>query len=111
MTPSDFTVKNLTIEALEYVLGSQHFSLYHSQTIDFAGIFTDFKSVSNSEFLKAFVRPFFLLKSEGKRGEMRKNYFAKLVSYMKNVYHVDRGLNKLSDGRVNPTYSTGQNMR
>jgi hypothetical protein len=27
---------------------------------------------------------------------------------MKNVYHVDRGLNKLSDGRVNPTYSTGQ---
>ncbi|WP_243450473.1 transposase [Desulfosporosinus sp. Sb-LF] len=27
---------------------------------------------------------------------------------MKNVYHVDRCLNKLSDGRVNPTYSTGQ---
>ena len=23
---------------------------------------------------------------------------------MKNVYHVERGLNKLSDGRVNPTY-------
>ena len=39
---------------------------------------------------------------------MRKNYLAKLVNYMKNVYHVDRGLNKLSDGRVNPTYSTGQ---
>ena len=39
---------------------------------------------------------------------MRKNHFAKLVSYMKNVYHVDRGVNKLSDGRVNPTYSTGQ---
>jgi hypothetical protein len=39
---------------------------------------------------------------------MRKNYFAKLVNYIKNVYHVDRGLNKLSDGRVNPTYSTGQ---
>ena len=39
---------------------------------------------------------------------MRQNYFAKLVKYMKNVYHVDRGLNKLSDGRVNPTYSTGQ---
>jgi len=39
---------------------------------------------------------------------MRQNYFAKLVRYMKNVYHVDRGLNKLSDGRVNPTYSTGQ---
>jgi len=39
---------------------------------------------------------------------MRKNYFAKLVKYMKNVYHIERGLNKLSDGRVNPTYSTGQ---
>jgi len=39
---------------------------------------------------------------------MRINYFTKLVRYMKNVYHIDRGLNKLSDGRVNPTYSTGQ---
>jgi hypothetical protein len=39
---------------------------------------------------------------------MRNNYFAKLVKYMKNVYHIERGLNKLSDGRVNPTYSTGQ---
>jgi len=39
---------------------------------------------------------------------MRKNHFAKLVTYMKNVYHLDRGLNKLSDGRVNPTYSTAQ---
>jgi len=38
---------------------------------------------------------------------MRKNYFAKLVNYMKNVYHIQHGLNKLSDGRVNPTYSTG----
>ncbi|TGE31020.1 hypothetical protein [Desulfosporosinus sp. Sb-LF] len=27
---------------------------------------------------------------------------------MRNVYHVDRRLNKLSDGRVNPTYRTGQ---
>jgi len=27
---------------------------------------------------------------------------------MKNVYHVDRGLNIFSDRRVNPTYSTGQ---
>ena len=25
-----------------------------------------------------------------------------------NVYHLDRGLNKLSDGRANPTYSTAQ---
>ncbi|WP_199241844.1 hypothetical protein [Desulfosporosinus sp. Sb-LF] len=27
---------------------------------------------------------------------------------MKNVYQIDRGLSKLSDGRVNPTYGTGQ---
>jgi predicted transposase YbfD/YdcC len=27
---------------------------------------------------------------------------------MKNVYHIEHGLNRLSDGRVNPTYSTGQ---
>ena len=39
---------------------------------------------------------------------MRKNYFAKLVKYMKNVYHIENGLNKLSDGRVNPTYNTAQ---
>ncbi|SPF52862.1 conserved hypothetical protein [Candidatus Desulfosporosinus infrequens] len=38
---------------------------------------------------------------------MRKNYFAKLVNYMKYVYHLKRGLNKLSDGRVNLTYSIG----
>jgi len=39
---------------------------------------------------------------------MRKNYFAKLVKYMKNVYDIEYGLNKLSDGRINPTYSTGK---
>ena len=39
---------------------------------------------------------------------MRKNYFVKLVKYMKNVYHIENGLNKLSDGRVNPTYNTAQ---
>ncbi|KLU66406.1 transposase DDE domain protein [Desulfosporosinus acididurans] len=39
---------------------------------------------------------------------MRKNYFVKLVRYMKNVYHLEHGLNKLSDGRVNPTYRTSQ---
>lgn len=39
---------------------------------------------------------------------MRKNYFVKLVKYIKNVYHIEKGLNKLSDGRVNPKYSTGQ---
>ncbi|TGE31248.1 hypothetical protein [Desulfosporosinus sp. Sb-LF] len=30
------------------------------------------------------------------------------MRYIKNVYHLERGLNKLTDGRVNPTYSTGQ---
>lgn len=39
---------------------------------------------------------------------MRKNYFSKLVKYIKNVYHIELSLNKLSDGRVSPTYSTGQ---
>jgi len=39
---------------------------------------------------------------------MRKNYFLKLVNYMKNACHVERGLNELFDERVNPTYSTGQ---
>lgn len=27
---------------------------------------------------------------------------------MKNVYHIDRGLNKLTDGRANPTSKTAQ---
>ncbi|NRT91281.1 hypothetical protein [Clostridium beijerinckii] len=39
---------------------------------------------------------------------MRKNYFAKLVKYMKNVYHIENGINKLTDLRVNPTYDTAQ---
>ncbi|WP_160690521.1 hypothetical protein [Clostridium sp. C2-6-12] len=39
---------------------------------------------------------------------MRKNYFEKLVKYMKNVYHIENGLNKLTDGRINPTYDTAQ---
>ena len=39
---------------------------------------------------------------------MRKNYFAKLVNYMKNVYDGDRYINRLSDGRVNPKYKTCQ---
>ncbi len=37
---------------------------------------------------------------------MRKNYFAKLVNYVKNVYHIERGLKKLKDARVDPTYQT-----
>jgi hypothetical protein len=39
---------------------------------------------------------------------MRKNYFIKLVNYMKNVYHIDQGINKLKDSRVSPKYKTGQ---
>ena len=39
---------------------------------------------------------------------MRKNYFAKLVRYIKDVYHIERALSKLADGRVNPTYDTAQ---
>jgi hypothetical protein len=38
---------------------------------------------------------------------MRKNYFAKLMNYMKNVYNIDRLFNKLEDSRVNPKYKTG----
>jgi hypothetical protein len=37
---------------------------------------------------------------------MRKNYFVKLINYMKNVYHIDNGVNKLKDGRVGPSYKT-----
>ncbi len=32
----------------------------------------------------------------------------KLVRYMKNVYHIEAGLNKLTDSRVNTTYNTAQ---
>ncbi len=39
---------------------------------------------------------------------MRKNYFAKIVKYIINVYNIDRSLNKLMDGRKNPTYKTCQ---
>ncbi|AVK48351.1 hypothetical protein AXY43_10065 [Clostridium sp. MF28] len=39
---------------------------------------------------------------------MRKNYFAKLVKHMKNVYYIESELNKLTDLRVNPTYDTAQ---
>lgn len=39
---------------------------------------------------------------------LRKNYFNKLINYMKNVYHIENGLKKLSDGRINPTYKTGK---
>jgi len=39
---------------------------------------------------------------------MRKNYFVKLIKYMKNVYNIEHGINKLTDGRVNPKYKTSQ---
>jgi len=39
---------------------------------------------------------------------LRKNYFAKLVRYMKNVYHIENGLNKLTDGRIKPTHNTAK---
>jgi len=39
---------------------------------------------------------------------MRKNYFVKLMNYMKNVYHIENGINKLTDERVSPKYKTPQ---
>ncbi|AFM41463.1 hypothetical protein Desaci_2519 [Desulfosporosinus acidiphilus SJ4] len=60
----------------------------------------------------SFVKLLYPLKSVGKRVYIRKNYFGKLVNcYRKNVYHIERRLKKLSDGKVNPIYSTGQVIR
>ncbi len=39
---------------------------------------------------------------------MRNNHFAKLLKYMKNVFSIDKGLNQLTDDRVNPKYKTSQ---
>ena len=39
---------------------------------------------------------------------MDKNYFAKLLKYIKNVYHIERSIEKLRDTRVNPKYKTAQ---
>ena len=39
---------------------------------------------------------------------MRRNYFEKLIKYIKKVYHIEDGLHALKDGRVNPTYQTAQ---
>ncbi len=39
---------------------------------------------------------------------MDTNYFVKLINYMKNVYHIESGVRKLTDKRVNPTYKTAQ---
>ena len=38
--------------------------------------------------------------------EMRKNYFAKIVKYIKDVYNVEEGFRNLQDERINPTYKT-----
>ena len=39
---------------------------------------------------------------------MRNNHFSKLMKYMRKVYNIEQGLNRLTDGRVNPKYKTGQ---
>ena len=41
---------------------------------------------------------------------LRKNYFAKLFKYIKNVYEIEEKINRLTDGRINPSYNTGQVM-
>jgi hypothetical protein len=38
---------------------------------------------------------------------LRDNYFYKLIKYIKNVYNIEEKINKLKDGRVNPSYKTG----
>lgn len=37
---------------------------------------------------------------------MKRGYLKKLISYMKKVYDIENGLMKLTDTRINPTYST-----
>lgn len=39
---------------------------------------------------------------------MRRNYFVKLINYMKKVYKIEDGIGKLKEGRVNPKYKTAQ---
>ncbi len=39
---------------------------------------------------------------------MRKNYFVKLLKHINNVYHIEHGINKLSDRRINSKYKTSQ---
>ncbi len=39
---------------------------------------------------------------------MRKNYFEKIVNYIKNVYNIDKLLSKIKDGRKNLSYKTRQ---
>ena len=37
---------------------------------------------------------------------MRKNYFAKVVKYIKDVYSIETGIRNLQDKRINPTDKT-----
>ena len=39
---------------------------------------------------------------------MRQNYFLKLTKYIKNVYHIDKQIEHITDNRLNPTYQTSQ---
>lgn len=39
---------------------------------------------------------------------MRKNYFAKIEKYIKDVYNVEEGLRNLEDKRKNPTYKANK---
>ena len=39
---------------------------------------------------------------------MRENYFIKLMKYIKNVYHMDKQIECVTDNRLNPTYKTSQ---
>jgi len=39
---------------------------------------------------------------------LRQNYFLKLAKYNKNVYHIDKQIEHITDNRINPTYKTSQ---
>ena len=39
---------------------------------------------------------------------LRENYFIKMMRYVKNVYHIDRQIEHITDNRLNPTYKTPQ---
>jgi hypothetical protein len=39
---------------------------------------------------------------------LRKNYFAKIIKYIKRVFNIDKSISKLTDQRKNPKYTTAQ---
>jgi len=85
--------------------GEQQVSLRTSQTIDFTSAFILTKGHQIRRF-SSIYQNFLAANIIWRREiEMRKIYFVKLVTHLKNVYHVERSLNKFSDGSVNPTYS------